>query len=203
MVSSNIARRSFSQPIVNVHLRFLFITELLSKCVQFISHNFELSGSIDRNFTDVVSTLAKLKESLAAMQKVSQATIPDFVFNKNLDLETLLSTEMEQMDRTIHEATLKIEQMIAAAASRQDSGVKLEVNGKILEACTSLMQAIKQLIQDSKQLQLEIASKERVIAVCWFHWSLITNWLSLTGILIDERILPTKHSMDGRSHFGR
>lgn len=67
---------------------------------------------------------------------------------------------MEQMDRAILEAEKKIEQMMAAA--KKDTGVKLEVNGKILDACTSLMQAIKQLIQDSKQLQLEIAAKERV-----------------------------------------
>jgi len=72
----------------------------------------------------------------------------------------MLSTEMEQMDKAIHEAVLKIEKMIEAA-NKKDSGIKLEVHGKILDTCTSLMQAIKQLIQDSKQLQIEIASKER------------------------------------------
>lgn len=94
------------------------------------------------------------------MQQVSLSTIPEFVSNKNSDLETMLKTEMEQMDRAILEAEKRIEQM--ADVAKQDTGIKLEVNGKILDACTSLMQAIKQLIQDSKQLQLEIAANERV-----------------------------------------
>lgn len=134
--------------------------ELLSACVQFISRNFELSINIGNEFHDVTNSIEKIKEALRAIQKLTQATIPEFASNKNMDLESLLSTEMEQMDRAIHEAVLKIEQMIAAA-HKQDTGVKLEVNAKILDACTSLMQAIKQLIQDSKQLQIEIASKER------------------------------------------
>ena len=146
--------------------------DLLAKCVQFISYNFELSGSIENNFQDVTSAVEKVKECLGEMQKLSQAAIPEFMSNKNLDLETMLQTEMEQMDRAIHEAEQKIEQMIAAA-NQQDTGVKLEVNGKILDACTALMQAIKQLIYDSKQLQLEIASRERVLqsspAFCWSH----------------------------------
>ena len=96
------------------------------------------------------------------MQRITEAAIPEFMSNKNLDFETLLSTEMEQMDRAINDAVSKIEQMLTSAR-QQDTGIKLEVNGKILDACTMLMQAIKQLIHDSKQLQLEIASKERVI----------------------------------------
>lgn len=108
----------------------------------------------------MASAVEKVKESLKAMQQVSLSTIPEFVSNKNSDLETMLKTEMEQMDRAILDAEKRIEQM--AAVAKQDTGIKLEVNGKILDACTSLMQAIKQLIQDSKQLQLEIASKERV-----------------------------------------
>ncbi len=141
-------------------LTLITVSELLAKCVQFISSNFELSTSIDRDFSNTASAVEKVKESLKAMQQVSLSTIPEFVSNKNSDLETMLKTEMEQMDRAILEAEKKIEQMMAAA--KKDTGVKLEVNGKILDACTSLMQAIKQLIQDSKQLQLEIAAKERV-----------------------------------------
>lgn len=76
-------------------------------------------------------------------------------------METLLNNEMAQMDKAIHDAVAKIEQMISLA-SKKHSGIKLEVNEKILQACTSLMQAIKQLILDSKQLQKEIASKGRV-----------------------------------------
>src|SRR5699024_3323734 len=98
-----------------------------------------------------------------------------FISNKNLDLETLLNNEMAQMDKAIHDAVAKIEQMISLA-SKKHSGIKLEVNEKILQACTSLMQAIKQLILDSKQLQKEIASKGRVcVDACSRHLSHVSH----------------------------
>lgn len=43
-----------------------------------------------------------------------------------------------------------------AATRAGDSGVKLEVNGKILDACTTLMGAVKILVQDARKLQNEL-----------------------------------------------
>lgn len=40
-----------------------------------------------------------------------------------------------------------------------DSGIKLEVNEKILDSCTNLMQAIKILVQKARLLQAEIVSQ--------------------------------------------
>lgn len=45
---------------------------------------------------------------------------------------------------------------------KNETGIKLEVSGQILDACTYLMTAIKQLINDSKQLQSEIVSQGKV-----------------------------------------
>lgn len=39
-----------------------------------------------------------------------------------------------------------------------DSGIKLEVNEKILDACTALMNNIRLLVQKSRLLQAEIVS---------------------------------------------
>lgn len=39
-----------------------------------------------------------------------------------------------------------------------DSGLKLEVNSKILDSCTGLMKAIRILVQKSKTLQAEIVA---------------------------------------------
>lgn len=44
-----------------------------------------------------------------------------------------------------------------------DSGIKLEVNEKILDSCTTLMQAIRLLVQKSRYLQAEIVAQGRVI----------------------------------------
>lgn len=43
-----------------------------------------------------------------------------------------------------------------------DSGIKLEVNEKILDSCTTLMQAIRLLVQKSRYLQAEIVAQGRV-----------------------------------------
>ncbi|RVE50912.1 hypothetical protein evm_004479 [Chilo suppressalis] len=63
--------------------------------------------------------------------------------------------ELAGMDRAIEEAASQIESLLAASRAG-DSGVKLEVNGKILDACTTLMSAVKVLVQDSRALQTEL-----------------------------------------------
>ncbi|XP_075978441.1 huntingtin interacting protein 1 isoform X2 [Anticarsia gemmatalis] len=63
--------------------------------------------------------------------------------------------ELADMDRAIEEAASQIESMLAATRAG-DSGVKLEVNGKILDACTTLMGAVKILVQDARKLQNEL-----------------------------------------------
>lgn len=42
------------------------------------------------------------------------------------------------------------------ASRAGDTGIKLEVNEKILDACTTLMAAVKILVQDSRKLQNEL-----------------------------------------------
>jgi len=46
----------------------------------------------------------------------------------------------------------------------QDSGVKLEVNGQILDSCGQLMQTIRVLLMKARDLQKEIVSQGRVNA---------------------------------------
>lgn len=43
-----------------------------------------------------------------------------------------------------------------------DSGLKLEVNEKILDSCTTLMHAIRILVQKSRLLQAEIIAQGKV-----------------------------------------
>lgn len=44
-----------------------------------------------------------------------------------------------------------------------DSGLKLEVNEKILDSCTTLIKAIRVLVQKSRLLQAEIVAQGKVI----------------------------------------
>ncbi|KPI95664.1 Huntingtin-interacting protein 1 [Papilio xuthus] len=63
--------------------------------------------------------------------------------------------ELATMDTAIEQAAAQIEEMLAASRAG-DSGVKLEVNEKILDACTTLMGAVKVLVQDARRLQREL-----------------------------------------------
>ena len=53
---------------------------------------------------------------------------------------------------------------LLSKSREQETGVKLEVNDKILDSCTDLMQAIRILITKSQELQREIVSQGRVSA---------------------------------------
>ncbi|XP_046680417.1 huntingtin-interacting protein 1 isoform X2 [Homalodisca vitripennis] len=69
-----------------------------------------------------------------------------------------LEAELQSMDKAIEEAARRIEEMLTKSRAA-DSGLKLEVNEKILDSCTTLMAAIRVLVQKSRLLQAEIVSQ--------------------------------------------
>lgn len=68
-----------------------------------------------------------------------------------------IEEELAGMDKAIEEAANRIEEMLSKSRA-SDSGIKLEVNEKILDACTALMRCIRILVQKSRLLQAEIVS---------------------------------------------
>ncbi|KAG8240392.1 hypothetical protein J437_LFUL002535 [Ladona fulva] len=69
-----------------------------------------------------------------------------------------VEAELSDMDKAIDEAASRIEEMLKKSREA-DSGIKLEVNGKILDSCTALMKAIRVLVQKSRLLQAEIVAQ--------------------------------------------
>lgn len=69
----------------------------------------------------------------------------------------IIEEELAGMDKAIEEAASRIEEMLSKSRA-SDSGIKLEVNEKILDACTALMRCIRILVQKSRLLQAEIVS---------------------------------------------
>ena len=57
------------------------------------------------------------------------------------EVADMVEKELHDMDKAIEEAALKIEEMLVNSRTR-DTGVKLEVNAKILDSCTTLMAVI-------------------------------------------------------------
>ncbi len=100
--------------------------------------------------------------------------------NNNDDIESigdLVEKELSGMDKAIEEAAQKIvvciriinllvkstnprlfTQSMLAQSRASDQGIKLEVNEKILDACTNLMKAIQILVQKSRFVQAEIVA---------------------------------------------
>ena len=58
-------------------------------------------------------------------------------------------------------AASRIQEMLQKSR-KDDTGIKLEVNERILDACTGLMKAIRTLIKRSKELQMEVVSEGMV-----------------------------------------
>lgn len=72
-------------------------------------------------------------------------------------LGDLVEKELNGMDKAIAEAAKKIADLLEQSRA-SDSGIKLEVNEKILDSCTSLMKAIQILVQKSRKVQAEIVA---------------------------------------------
>ncbi|KFP88068.1 Huntingtin-interacting protein 1, partial [Acanthisitta chloris] len=79
---------------------------------------------------------------------------------KQEELGDLVDKEMAATAAAIETASARIEEMLSKARAG-DTGVKLEVNERILGSCTGLMQAIHILVLASKDLQREIVDSGR------------------------------------------
>uniref|UniRef100_A0A672ULI7 Huntingtin interacting protein 1 n=1 Tax=Strigops habroptila TaxID=2489341 RepID=A0A672ULI7_STRHB len=79
---------------------------------------------------------------------------------KQEELGDLVDKEMAATAAAIETAATRIEEMLSKARAG-DTGVKLEVNERILGSCTGLMQAIRVLVLASKDLQREIVESGR------------------------------------------
>ena len=78
-----------------------------------------------------------------------------------MTLGNLVDEEMAATSQVIEAAALRIQEMLQKSRE-DDSGVKLEVNERILDSCTELMKAIRILIQRAKDLQSEIVKEGMV-----------------------------------------
>ncbi|KAH8368687.1 hypothetical protein KR084_004754 [Drosophila pseudotakahashii] len=96
----------------------------------------------------------KLKDILKLIEKIKAS------FEQKIDLDKLLEIELREMDAAIDDAASKITDLLAKAREK-DNKTNLEVNGKIVDACTTLMECVKALIQKSRLLQHEIVASQK------------------------------------------
>nr|XP_060505204.1 huntingtin-interacting protein 1 isoform X2 [Panthera onca] len=101
-----------------------------------------------------------MKSCLSKISAIGEELLPRGLDIKQEELGDLVDKEMAATSAAIETATARIEEMLSKSRAG-DTGVKMEVNERILGSCTSLMQAIQVLIVASKDLQREIVESGR------------------------------------------
>lgn len=94
-----------------------------------------------------ITDITKVAKALAPKEKDSMDSI-----GSEVDDEINATAEL------VADSAARIEEMLNKTREKF-SGVQLEVNGRILDSCTALMEAIKVLIMKSKVLQKEIVDE--------------------------------------------
>ena len=134
---------------------FLFL-EFLLLAKQIVDHsNSFLSGFRENSSQTLSPILHQLEMNLEVVQQLATALIPKVEDVRADEVAALVEKELHDMDKAIEEAALKIEELLVNARTK-DSGIKLEVNARILDSCTNLMAAIRVLVRKSRALQQEI-----------------------------------------------
>ncbi|KAK6483509.1 huntingtin-interacting protein 1-related protein-like [Huso huso] len=95
-------------------------------------------------------------------------------FNQE-ELGDMVDKEMAATSAAIEEAVRRIEEMMNQAR-KDSSGVKLEVNERILNSCTNLMKAIHLLVTASTELQREIVDSGRGAATQKEFYAKNSRW---------------------------
>jgi len=102
------------------------------------------------------STQERLSSSVKEVQELAQEVLKSL--GQETDLAELVAQEISAMDVAIEEAAKKIEELLEASRQK-DTGTKLKVNEAVLDSCTALVKAIRDLVIKSKALQKEIISE--------------------------------------------
>lgn len=111
-------------------------------------HNTKESSKVAAKIGSLKTQLDKVVGMIGDLSKKTDSTEL---------LGDLVESELAGMDKAIEEAANRIADMLSKSRA-SDSGIKLEVNEKILDACTSLMQCIRILVQKARSLQAEIVA---------------------------------------------
>uniref|UniRef100_A0A672HV39 Huntingtin-interacting protein 1-related protein n=1 Tax=Salarias fasciatus TaxID=181472 RepID=A0A672HV39_SALFA len=117
----------------------------------------------------------KLKAALEAVLATAEKLRPRGLELQQGELGDLVEQEMAATSAAVESAAARIEEMLNKSRA-VDTGIKMEVNERILGSCTELMQAIKMLILSSKDLQREIVESGRGAASMKEFYAKNSRW---------------------------
>jgi len=90
-------------------------------------------------------------------EEVAQQTAVANNFDIGNDVEGDVDEEIKRMQLSISEAATAMEKLMISARANETKKKDIDVDLKILDSCSSLLQAIEVLIRAARQLQAEIA----------------------------------------------
>uniref|UniRef100_A0A8C2XG07 Huntingtin-interacting protein 1-related protein n=1 Tax=Cyclopterus lumpus TaxID=8103 RepID=A0A8C2XG07_CYCLU len=123
----------------------------------------------------VLHLFALILTSVSLVLSFGQKLRPRGLELQQGELGDLVEQEMAATSAAVESAAARIEEMLNNSRA-VDTGVKMEVNERILAACTELMQAIKQLVLSSKNLQKDIVESGRGAASMKEFYAKNSRW---------------------------
>ncbi|XP_064208462.1 huntingtin-interacting protein 1-like isoform X1 [Anguilla rostrata] len=118
---------------------------------------------------------AKLRAALGCVKATAEKLRPRGLELQQGELGDLVEQEMAATSAAVESASARIEEMLSKSRA-VDTGVKMEVNERILASCTDLMQAIKVLVLSSKDLQRDIVESGRGAASMREFYAKNSRW---------------------------
>ncbi|XP_039360606.1 huntingtin-interacting protein 1-related protein isoform X2 [Mauremys reevesii] len=116
-----------------------------------------------------------VRRTLQGILQLGQELRPKSLDIKQEELGDMVDKEMSSTSAAIEDAVRRIEEMMNQARNKS-SGVKLEVNERILNSCTDLMKAIRLLVMTSTNLQKEIVESGRGAATTQEFYAKNSRW---------------------------
>uniref|UniRef100_A0A8B9T7V9 Huntingtin-interacting protein 1-related protein n=1 Tax=Anas platyrhynchos TaxID=8839 RepID=A0A8B9T7V9_ANAPL len=148
------------------------LTETCRDCGQ---RSLDYLGELKDKQTLGRAELGDVRRALRGVLGLAQELRPKSLDIKQEELGDMVEKEMASTSAAIEDAVRRIEEMMSRARN-ESSGIKLEVNERILNSCTDLMKAIRLLVMTSTNLQKEIVESGRGAATTQEFYAKNSRW---------------------------
>ncbi|XP_047554037.1 huntingtin-interacting protein 1-related protein isoform X1 [Lutra lutra] len=148
---------------------------LVDTCRECGARALELLGQLQEQQTLHQAQPSLVRRPLQGILQLGQELKPKSLDVCQEELGAMVDKEMAATSTAIEDAVRRIEDMMNQAR-HASSGVKLEVNERILNSCTDLMKAIRLLVTTSTSLQKEIVESGRGAATQQEFYAKNSRW---------------------------
>ncbi|XP_036777938.2 huntingtin-interacting protein 1-related protein [Manis pentadactyla] len=148
---------------------------LIDTCKECGAQALELMGQLQDQKAVQQAQPGLVRTPLQGILQLGQMLKPKSLDVRQEELGAMVDKEMAATSAAIEDAVQRIEDMMNQAR-HASSGVKLEVNERILNSCTDLMKAIRLLVTTSTSLQKEIVESGRGAATQQEFYAKNSRW---------------------------